>query len=85
MRYYEGGMYLFVYDQELIEEEGSIFYKKKVDKKCCGEELATLLAKSVSVNLFGARSVRKAVEEGYIHPEGVGEIEGVPTAIFIKT
>lgn len=85
MRHYDGKMYLFVYDQELIEEKGSIFYRKKVDRKCCGEELALLLAKSVSVNLFGTRSIRKAIEEGYIHPEGVGEIKGIPTAIFIKT
>ncbi|MFQ5711286.1 MAG: DUF424 family protein [Candidatus Geothermarchaeales archaeon] len=77
-------VFLFVYDEELIEEEASIFHNKKIDIVCQGEQLIALFDESDSINLYGRRAIDKAIEAGYIHPEGVREIKGVPCAICIK-
>ncbi len=85
VRHHQSGLFLFVYDEELIEREGTTFYRKKVDKRCDEGELALLFHRCVSVNLFGRKAIEKAIDEGYVHPSGVSRLRGVPCAIFIKT
>jgi hypothetical protein len=36
------------------------------------------------VNMVGKNVVKKAIERGYVHPEAVLHIEGVPHAQIIK-
>ncbi len=76
--------YLFIYDREIVLNEKSKFHGMKFNLSCSADELNELLGKSTSINFFGEKSVKKGVEEGYIHPESITEINGVPCAIFIK-
>jgi len=61
-----------------IREE---FYKGSLMRL---EEAVGLIRQSTIVNMVGKRIVRKAVEEGWIHPDAVLEIEGVPHAQVVK-
>lgn len=61
-----------------IREE---FYKGSLMRL---EEAVGLIRQSTIVNMVGQRIVRKAVEEGWIHPDAVLEIEGVPHAQVVK-
>ncbi|MFQ5871099.1 MAG: DUF424 family protein [Candidatus Geothermarchaeales archaeon] len=76
--------YAFVYDRELIEEKDAVFSGKKVDHQCSAEELSTLIGGCSSVNLYGRKAVRRGIEEGYVHPDSVGEVNGIPTAMYIR-
>ncbi|NIN52807.1 MAG: DUF424 family protein [Nitrososphaeria archaeon] len=76
--------FLFVFDQDLIESKKSTFYKRKVDLMCLEKQLSVFFDRSDSINLYGRRAIDKAIEAGYVHPEGVSEIKGVPCAIYIK-
>ncbi|MFQ5951516.1 MAG: DUF424 family protein [Candidatus Geothermarchaeales archaeon] len=76
--------YAFVYDRELIVGEAAVFSGKKVDHECSAEELSTLIGGCSSVNLYGRKAVRRGVEEGFVHPDSVGEVNGVPTAMYIR-
>ena len=48
------------------------------------EEALDLIEKSTIVNMIGRRIVGKAVERGFVHPDAVLEIEGVPHAQVVK-
>ncbi len=48
------------------------------------EEAVHLVRQSTIVNMVGRGIVKKAVEEGLIHPDAVLEIEGVPHAQIVK-
>jgi hypothetical protein len=61
-----------------IREE---FYKGSLMRL---EEAASLIRQSTIVNMVGQRIVKKALEEGWIHPDAVLEIEGVPHAQIVK-
>jgi len=61
-----------------IREE---FYKGSLMRL---EEAVGLIRQSTIVNMVGQRTVKKAVEEGWIHPDAVLEIEGVPHAQVVK-
>ena len=61
-----------------IREE---FYKGSLMRL---EEAVGLIRQSTIVNMVGKRIVRKAVEEGWIHPDAVLEIQGVPHAQVVK-
>ena len=61
-----------------IREE---FYKGSLMRL---EEAVGLIRQSTIVNMVGQRIVRKAVEEGWIHPDAILEIEGVPHAQVVK-
>jgi hypothetical protein len=61
-----------------IREE---FYKGSL---MCLEEAVGLIRQSTIVNMVGQRIVKKAVEEGWIHPDAVLEIEGVPHVQIVK-
>lgn len=61
-----------------VKEE---FYKgRKVDI----EEAINKMEDSNIVNMVGHNIVQKAVEKGYVHPEAVLKIEGVPHAQIVK-
>jgi hypothetical protein len=57
------------------------FYK---GRKASLEEAVGLIGNSTIVNLVGKNCVEKAMKEGYVHPEAVLKIEGVPHAQILK-
>ena len=57
------------------------FYK---GKKASLEEAVGLISNSTIVNLVGKNCVEKAMKEGYVHPEAVLKIEGIPHAQIVK-
>ena len=48
------------------------------------EEAVGMIENSTIVNMVGKNCVEKAIEKGYVHPEAVLNIEGVPHAQIIK-
>jgi len=48
------------------------------------EEAADLIPKSSIINMVGHKIVKMAVERGFVHPDAVLEIEGVPHAQIVK-
>lgn len=48
------------------------------------EKAIGLVKQSTIVNMVGRRIVRKAVEEGLVHPDAVLEIQGVPHAQIVR-
>ncbi len=82
---------LAICDVELIGRtlcEGKIvfhvkegFYKgAKVDV----DEAVLMIQNSTVVNMVGKNAVGKAIEKGYVHPEAVLNIQGVPHAQIVK-
>jgi len=43
-----------------------------------------MITNSTIVNMVGKNIVQKAIEKGYVHPEAVLNIEGVPHAQIVK-
>ena len=61
-----------------VKEE---FYKgSKVDI----EEAICLIQNATIVNLVGRNVVDRAIERGYVHPEAVLDIDGIPHAQIVK-
>ena len=48
------------------------------------EEAVGMIENSTIVNLVGKNCVEKAISKGYVHPEAVLHIEGVPHAQIVK-
>ena len=48
------------------------------------EEAVSMIEMSTIVNMVGKNIVKKAIERGYVHPEAVLNIEGVPHAQIVK-
>jgi len=48
------------------------------------EEAVSMIQNSTIVNMVGKNVVKKAIEQGYVHPEAVLNIEGVPHAQIVK-
>jgi hypothetical protein len=48
------------------------------------EEAVSMIETSTIINMVGRNIVRKAIERGYVHPEAVLNIEGVPHAQIVK-
>jgi hypothetical protein len=48
------------------------------------DEAVSMIANSTIVNMVGRNCVEKAIQKGYVHPEAVLNIEGVPHAQIIK-
>jgi hypothetical protein len=48
------------------------------------EEAIAMIENSTIVNMIGQNVVQKAIEKGYVHPEAVLNIEGVPHAQIVK-
>ena len=82
---------LAVCDCELLGRtlrEGKIVFKIKHEfyngRKTTVEEAVGLINNSTIVNLVGKCCVEKAVAEGFVHPEAVLKIEGIPHAQIVK-
>jgi hypothetical protein len=48
------------------------------------EKAIAMIENSTIVNIVGKNVVQKAVEKGYVHPEAIINIEGVPHAQIVK-
>lgn len=48
------------------------------------EEAVSLIESSTIVNMVGKNVVKKAIEKGYVHPEAVLKIQGIPHAQIVK-
>jgi hypothetical protein len=48
------------------------------------EEAVSMIANSTIVNMIGKNVVRKAIERGYVHPEAVLNIDGIPHAQIVR-
>ena len=84
-------MLLAACDEELLGEvlrEGKIVFKIGEEfykgPKMPVEEAIELMEESTVVNMVGAKIVKKAIEQGMVHPEAVLKICGVPHAQIIK-
>ena len=82
---------LAVCDSELLGKtlrEGKIVFKIKEEfyngRKATVDEAMGMIDNSTIVNLVGKVCVEKAIAHGYVHPEAVIKIEGVPHAQIMK-
>jgi hypothetical protein len=68
--------------------EGKIVFHVKDEfyngGKVSVEEAVGMIENSTIVNLVGSNCVEKAIAKGYVHPEAVLRIEGVPHAQIVK-
>jgi hypothetical protein len=48
------------------------------------EEAVSMIENSNIVNMIGKNVVKKAIEKGYVHPEAILNISGVPHAQIVK-
>lgn len=84
-------MLLAICDCELLGRtlrEGKIVFHVKDDfyngRKASVEEAVGMIDNSTIVNLVGKCCVEKAIAKGYVHPEAVLKIDGVPHAQIVK-
>ena len=82
---------LAICDVELLGKtlrEGKIVFHVKDEfyngRKASVEEAVGMITNSTIVNLVGKNCVEKAIAKGYVHPDAVLEIEGIPHAQIIK-
>lgn len=82
---------LAICDCELLGKtlrEGKIVFRVKDEfyngRKASVEEAVGLINNSTIVNLVGKNCVEKAIAQGYVHPEAVIKIDGVPHAQIVK-
>ena len=82
---------LAICDVELLGKtlrEGKIVFHVKDEfyngRKASVEEAVGMITNSTIVNLVGKNCVEKAIAKGYVHPEVVLKIEGIPHAQIIK-
>ncbi len=68
-------------DEKIVFKIGEEFYK---GPKIPIDDAVSLIAESTVVNLVGPNIVKKAIDEGLVHPEAVIEICGVPHAQIVK-
>ena len=68
--------------------EGKIVFHVKDEfykgRKATIEEAVGLINNSTIVNLVGKNCVENAIAKGYVHPEAVLKIEGIPHAQIVK-
>jgi hypothetical protein len=48
------------------------------------DDAVSMIQNSTIVNMVGKNCVERAIEKGYVHPEAVLDIEGVPHAQIVK-
>ncbi len=69
-------------------QEGKIVFRIKDEfykgRKASVEEAVGLIGNSTIVNLVGKTCVERAIAKGFVHPEAVIKIEGVPHAQIVK-
>ena len=82
---------LSICDTEILGKtlrEGKIVFCVKEDfykgTRVDVEEAVSMIESSTIVNMIGKNVVEEAIEKGYVHPEAVLKIEGVPHAQIVK-
>jgi hypothetical protein len=82
---------LSICDSEILGKtlcEGKIVFQVKEDfyrgSRVDVEEAVSMIDNSTIVNMIGKNVVKRAIEKGYVHPEAVLHIEGVPHAQIVK-
>ncbi len=82
---------LAICDCELLGRtlrEGKIVFHVRDEfyngRKASVEEAIGMIDNSTIVNLVGKCCVEKAIAKGYVHPEAVLKIEGIPHAQIVK-
>jgi len=82
---------LVICDTEILGKtlrEGKIVFNVKEEfykgARVAIEEAVDMITNSTIVNMVGKNIVQKAIEKGYVHPEAVLNIEGVPHAQIVK-
>ncbi|MCD6537205.1 DUF424 family protein [Candidatus Bathyarchaeota archaeon] len=68
-------------DSNITFEVSEKFYK---GYKTSVDEAIDLIEESTIVNLVGTNIVKRAIERGYVHPEAVIKICGIPHAQIVK-
>lgn len=83
---------LSICDSEILGKtlcEGKIVFQVKEDfyrgSRVDVEEAVSMIDNSTIVNMIGKNVVKRAIEKGYVHPEAVLHIEGVPHAQIVKS
>jgi hypothetical protein len=86
-----GNLMLAICDCEILGKtlrEGKIVFHVKEEFYNGGrvsvEEAMDMVANSTIVNMVGKCCVEKAIKRGYVHPQAVLNIEGVPHAQIVK-
>jgi hypothetical protein len=68
--------------------EGKIVFRVKESfyngRRVAIEEAIDLIEDSTIVNMVGKHVVKKAIDRGFVHPEAVLNIEGIPHAQIVK-
>lgn len=84
-------MLLTICDAEILGKtlrEGKIVFSIKEEfykgPKVTIEEAVAMIANSTIVNMVGKNIVKRAIEQGFVHPEAVLRIEHVPHAQIVK-
>jgi len=78
------GIFITIYDKEVID--GNTFLSNEpYDYILNEEEVINKLKRASSIIFYGDNAVNLGIRLKYIHPNAIGEQEGVKTAIFIKT
>lgn len=82
---------LAICDAEILGRtlrEGKIVFTVKEEfykgVKATVEEAVDLISNSTIVNMVGKNIVQKAIEKGYVHPEAVLNVEGIPHAQILR-
>ena len=82
---------LAICDSELLGRtlrQGKIVFHVKDEfyngGKLAVDEAVRMIDNSTIVNMVGKNCVGKAIEKGYVHPDAVLDIEGVPHAQIVK-
>ncbi len=69
-------------------KQGRIIFRIKGEfyngGKTTVEEAVTMIENSTIVNMVGKNCVERAIQKGYVHPEAVLQIEGIPHAQIVK-
>ena len=84
-------MLLAICDSDLLgktlREDKIVFHVKDEfynGGKVSLEEAVNMIENSTIVNLVGKNCIEKAILKGYVHPEAVLQISGVPHAQIVK-
>ncbi|HEY4675216.1 MAG TPA: DUF424 family protein [Candidatus Bathyarchaeia archaeon] len=82
---------LAICDAEILGrtlKEGKIVFSVREEfykgRRVTIEEAVAMIENCTIVNMVGKNCVKKAVENGYVHPEAVLSIEGIPHAQIVK-
>lgn len=68
-------------DGKIVFEVKEVFYK---GSKVSVDEAIELAKQCTIVNMVGKRIVKRAIQEGLVHPEALLEISGVPHAQIVR-